>query len=1304
MLPLDALLQQYCDPELEDEEHEKALDGVLGRIADTDGTNSSSPVMVMSMVSTDNGDSTMVNSNTEDSLTIPDLIGRMQKQLSSEDDKTRRRATLLLAQIFDRRPDVPLKHAAVHLLVVFLCNRLKDDLSLEPALQALHALLTHHGDKMLPKYHDHMDILHAIVTDVHIQGSAQSIRSRALTLMALALEAPHGDTLAGMQGVDEWLHALVKAGEGEKDPRCLLQFLKILKRCQIVFQHAFRDSHTLQQLLFDGVECYFPITFAPPPDDVFGVTTDMLVDALQAVMCGMPLLRLSMPFLTEQLEIADLMIGKRHALQALVHLAREFGIRETMGTNGHLKHLTEMLFELCTDTTADQASVCESALWAVRELSAVVERELRVRRAGSHSGNIKKGGSKDTTAEEQKEDIAAEAEKEKEKEKELQLADWRALPEALLGQAVTELQRAGLAGLKSRHAARVAFAVARAGYMCCAAAVGRVLPLLLPVLGTACERLGGTIKAAAAARVAGTTVDAVSAAMQQERNATAAVISLLAQLLQCLPCDSNASSAGLGASRVKDSYFLDDSSVGSIVTALLSAIPDAPLPRNHSKHELISGIPDSPSRKSAMVSAIPDAPMSRSASLDELLSTIPDAPTSTLTSSSAANAAGTGTDTDKPSATPTALLVHDDRLQLASVLQCLYELLLRVPTAAANRTSFPELAAAMCVRADEALCSAVGSAPELLTQGHGSEQVTQAARAVLRVLASHGHHETCVASLASLATNTPSDASRAFTALAHVAGGCSGVALDACMNTLQQAAEGSSSSLRMGALQALESLLEPDKKTPSDDATQQRAKRLLAPAVVLSLLRASAPAGIITGDSRQALKVITMAQACVPAVSRESAAAAVLTFAHDCALASTTPAPQFRWVNHWVESQIPVEVAKCIPACRVRDGSTGEEGILLAAEAAVAALGPLLPSSRMFRDGVDDTSVPLSQGLIQAIALALLLVSHAEQSGTSDASRMAGLLLGSLLHRLPKSNLLDSLLTGSLNQFWYQCKSNNLANAGPGPLMWAARAIFSRAEIKISSATSPGGSGGSWQQVMTQTLLVALTGKQSENTGDSVIPTTYASVSANMEMALAIVSSLPIVCAEQQAGWHPGTLAFLWRQRLWQRMFPTLQAHLEATAAAEKSSRVRYLLAICGLAAHMPFALIAEHAVIIATSSIEALVKLTTDYNAELESDCNAGCLSQCLQALHLVATSDLSILANHLNTTVPLLLMLAQISPRAKNRALAMSCLRDAGSLPHSRLHPLRSTVLRGLAKVFNDKKRAVRKLAADTRETWTV
>lgn len=1286
---LDRLLGLYCDPELEEEEHEKALDGVLDRIADTDASSADSRP-AMSMMSADTESSASFNA--EDSLTIPDLIGRMQKQLSSGDEKVRRRATLLLAQIFDRRPNVSLKPAAVHLLVVFLCNRLKDELSLEPALHALQALLTHHRDSMLAKYHDHMDVLHAIVTDVHIQGSAQSIRSRAFTLMALVLDSLHAGTVSGMQGTDDWLRGLVAAGEGEKDPRCLLQFLKILKRCSVVFQHAFRDSHTLQQLLFDAVECYFPITFAPPPDDVFGVTTDMLVDALQAVMCSPPLLRLSTPFLIEQLEIADLSIGKRHSLQALVQQAKDSGVRETMGTKGHLTRFVELTFELCTDTTADQASVCESALWAVRELSAICERELRaIRNTKKTSGGSAAKG-KANAPEELKEEVDTEEEKEKE------LADWRALPEALLAQTSTELQRAGLAGLKSRHAARVAFAVARAGYMCCAAAVGRVLPLLLPGLETACERLGTTIKSAAAARVMGVTPDSVSAAVQQERNAAAAVIGILAQLLQCLPSDNDTSSAGLMTSHVKESYFLDATSVQLMSTALLSAIPAAPLARNSSKHELQSGIPD--------------APLSKSSSKEALLSTIPDAPSSP--GKNASPAAPVPVLANNVTSGP--LLMHDDRLQLASVLQCLYELLSRVPTATASRAGFVELVAAVCVRAEDAFGPVVvlnEVQAQMQPQAQGQELVVHAARAVLRVLASHGHHETCVRQLATLATAAPRDASRAFAALAHIAGACSGAALDACMNTLQQAAEGGRSSLRMGALQALESLFEPVSKAgTSSDATQQqqRAERLLVPTLILSLLRASAPAGVITDDSRQALKVITMAQACVPAGGRESAADAVLAFSHDCAIACKEPAAAHLWATHWAESQIPVEVIKCIPACQVRAGVAGEQGVLLAAEAAVAALGPLSPGSALFRSGTDDGSAPLSSGLTRAIALVLLLASHAEKSGSAESSRMAGLLLGSILHRLPKSSLLDALLTGALHQFWHQCKSNNLDNAGPVPLMWAARAIFSRAEVKTSSRKAPGGeSGASWQHIITQNLLVALTGQHDGENTENVLPPTYAAVSANMEMALAIVSSLPIICAELQSGWHPGAPAFLWRQRLWQRMFPRLQAYMatsgaaSATAAA-KSSRIRYLLSICGLAAHMPFALIAEHVDVIATSSLEALIKLTEDYNGDLESECSAGCLSQCLQTLHLVATSDLSILSEHLNTAVPLLLMLAQQSPRAKNRALALACMQDAGALPHSRLHPLRKTVLRGLSKIFNDKKRAVRKLAADTRETWSV
>ena len=77
--------------------------------------------------------------------------------------------------------------------------------------------------------------------------------------------------------------------EGEKDPRNLLLAFSIHRVILIEFdvqnhvevsntshRSASGDSHILQQDLHDIVFCYFPITFKPPPNDPYGISTDEL--------------------------------------------------------------------------------------------------------------------------------------------------------------------------------------------------------------------------------------------------------------------------------------------------------------------------------------------------------------------------------------------------------------------------------------------------------------------------------------------------------------------------------------------------------------------------------------------------------------------------------------------------------------------------------------------------------------------------------------------------------------------------------------------------------------------------------------------------------------------------------------------------------------------------------------------------------------------------------------------------------------------------------------------------------------------
>lgn len=90
--------------------------------------------------------------------------------------------------------------------------------------------------------------------------------------------------------------------EGEKDPRNLMISFNLVKvillefdverDITVGFRHSRLDPHpatdsllcvffSRAQELFDVTFCYFPITFTPPPDDPYGISSEDLIVALR---------------------------------------------------------------------------------------------------------------------------------------------------------------------------------------------------------------------------------------------------------------------------------------------------------------------------------------------------------------------------------------------------------------------------------------------------------------------------------------------------------------------------------------------------------------------------------------------------------------------------------------------------------------------------------------------------------------------------------------------------------------------------------------------------------------------------------------------------------------------------------------------------------------------------------------------------------------------------------------------------------------------------------------------------------------
>ena len=93
----------------------------------------------------------------------------------------------------------------------------------------------------------------------------------------------------------EFLDGYTELADGEKDPRNLMITFAIDRVLCIEFdisghvevrnlyQTNWQVVLNVPQALFNITFCYFPITFKPPPDDPYGITTEDLKIALKSV-------------------------------------------------------------------------------------------------------------------------------------------------------------------------------------------------------------------------------------------------------------------------------------------------------------------------------------------------------------------------------------------------------------------------------------------------------------------------------------------------------------------------------------------------------------------------------------------------------------------------------------------------------------------------------------------------------------------------------------------------------------------------------------------------------------------------------------------------------------------------------------------------------------------------------------------------------------------------------------------------------------------------------------------------------------
>lgn len=236
--------------------------------------------------------------------TVSTLIVDAGPWLSGGDDGPRGRAMLLVALALE---DGAGSQKEVEALSEFCASKTEDPFCAAPALRCLRSLV-----KLEAKGRDAAGAVaaghHAVTTAakvvfggvMHVPAHAQKTRQVAWELAEESLRAGKAsletakavtEALKSDQGDAGLARGYANAIEGEKDPRCLLRAL----RCgELVssFSRSASAQGTLSagaaEAICEAVGPYFPISFAPPENDQYGVTPEKLRTALRRALCSDP--------------------------------------------------------------------------------------------------------------------------------------------------------------------------------------------------------------------------------------------------------------------------------------------------------------------------------------------------------------------------------------------------------------------------------------------------------------------------------------------------------------------------------------------------------------------------------------------------------------------------------------------------------------------------------------------------------------------------------------------------------------------------------------------------------------------------------------------------------------------------------------------------------------------------------------------------------------------------------------------------------------------------------------------------------
>ncbi|KAG0281713.1 hypothetical protein BGZ95_000053 [Linnemannia exigua] len=241
------------------------------------------------------------------------LVQGLGEYLTSDEAFVRSKATALLSTTLATLDQSKVNASAVTVLVEFYCDRLTDQACVPELLKGLLALSKF--DKFTGV--DCIKSVKATLALVNVQTYQQTARHYVFLFFESVIKR-YSQNLKSMSS--DFVFGFIQCLDGEKDPRNLMLAFTLIKSIIQEFDIA---QHV--EDLFEVTFCYFPITFRPPPDDPYGITSEHLKVGLRDCLSATPYFaKFALPLLLEKLSSSS-GSAKKDSMETIAACAPVYG-------------------------------------------------------------------------------------------------------------------------------------------------------------------------------------------------------------------------------------------------------------------------------------------------------------------------------------------------------------------------------------------------------------------------------------------------------------------------------------------------------------------------------------------------------------------------------------------------------------------------------------------------------------------------------------------------------------------------------------------------------------------------------------------------------------------------------------------------------------------------------------------------------------------------------------------------------------------------------------------------------------------